>query len=227
MNFSKTQLAGAIAAVSLIVPAAAFAATINGGPAGERLRGTNLADTINGNGGNDRIRGFAGGDRLNGGAGRDRIFGGAGDDAQDGGPGNDRMSGGAGDDAQVGGPGNDRIFANRGVDVSAGGDGDDVLWALARADVKPGPNGETDTVGDTLDGGSGNDVLRTRDGEADTITCGPGVDRALLDTVDVIADATADNPNGSCEIVKRKAPKAAERRSEDQEETTAGDRAGR
>jgi Ca2+-binding RTX toxin-like protein len=137
------------------------------------------------------------------------------------------MSGGTGDDVQDGGPGNDVIFANRGVDVSAGGDGDDVLWALARADVKPGPNGETDTVGDTLDGGSGNDVLRTRDGEADTITCGPGVDRALLDTVDVIADATADNPNGSCEIVKRKAPKAAERRSEDQEETPAGDRAGR
>ena len=78
------------------------------------------------------------------------------------------MAGGAGDDVQDGGAGNDVIFANRGVDTSIGGDGDDVLWAMARADVTaPG-----DQVGDTLDGGNGNDVFRTRDGEVDRITCG-------------------------------------------------------
>ena len=42
----------------------------------------------------------------------------------------------------------------------------------------------------------------------------PGVDRALLDGVDVITDATADNPKGSCETVVRKAPKRSESRSE-------------
>ena len=66
-------------------------------------------------------------------------------------------------------------------------------------------------VGDTLDGGNGDDVFRTRDGEVDRITCGPGNDRALLDNVDVITDATAESPNGSCETVQRKAraPRAA------------------
>jgi Ca2+-binding RTX toxin-like protein len=185
MHFTRTQLAGAVAAIGLVVPATAFAATIDGGPGGERLRGTNRPDTIDGNGGNDRIRGLGGADRLNGGA------------------------------------GDDTIFANRGVDVSSGGDGNDVLWALARADVRPGPHGETDTVADTLDGGNGDDVLRARDGEADTITCGPGNDRALLDTVDLIADATPQNANGSCEVVQRKAPRTSGSRAEDREERPA------
>ena len=81
------------------------------------------------------------------------------------------------------------IFANLGVDTSSGGDGNDVLWAMARGDVAPGPG--VDQVGDTLDGGNGNDLFRTRDGEVDRITCGAGDDRALLDNVDVITDATA------------------------------------
>ena len=60
MNFTRTQLAGAVVAVGLIVPAAAFAATITGGPGSERLRGTSAADAIGGNGGNDRIHGLGG-----------------------------------------------------------------------------------------------------------------------------------------------------------------------
>ncbi|HWC26801.1 MAG TPA: hypothetical protein VG474_09470 [Solirubrobacteraceae bacterium] len=210
MNVTRTQLAGAIAAVGLVVPAAALAATIEGGPGGERLRGTQFADTIDGNGGNDRIRGLRGADALDGGPGNDRIGGGAGNDSSFGANGRDRMAGGPGDDAQDGGAGNDTIFANRGVDVSAGGAGNDALWALARADVTPGANGEIDIVGDALDGGDGDDLLRTRDGEVDRITCGPGRDRAVLDAVDVITDATAANRTGSCEVVVRRAP---ERRS--------------
>jgi Ca2+-binding RTX toxin-like protein len=195
MNRTRTKLVAAIASAGLVVPAAALAATVDGGPGGERLRGTNVADTINGNGGNDRIGGRGGDDDL------------------DGGTGNDRMSGGSGDDVQGGGAGNDVIFANRGVDSSSGGDGDDVLWALARADVARGPG--VDQVGDTLDGGNGNDVLRTRDGEVDRIACGPGADRALLDNVDVITDATAENPNGACEVVQRKAVRRSETHGED------------
>jgi Ca2+-binding RTX toxin-like protein len=107
------------------------------------------------------------------------------------------------------------IYANRGTDTSAGGDGNDVLWAMARADVAPGG---VDQVGDTLDGGNGDDEFRTRDGEVDRITCGPGQDRARLDGVDVITDATAENPNGSCEQVQRKAPKGNESAPEDQQE---------
>ena len=90
----------------------------------------------------------------------------------------------------------------------------------ARTDV----SGPGDVVADTLDGGSGDDVFRTRDGEADRITCGPGSDRALLDAVDVIADASPENLNGSCEVVNRRAPKAAETRSEDAQERAAAER---
>ena len=106
-------------------------------------------------------------------------------------------------DAQDGGAGNDHIFANRGVDTSVGGDGNDVLWAMARADV----TGPGDQVGDTLDGGNGNDVFRTRDGEVDRVTCGAGEDRAFLDGFDVITDATAENPE---RLVRARRPQGAE-----------------
>ena len=92
------------------------------------------------------------------------------------------------------------IFAGAGVDESFGDEGNDRLWALARVDRK----GSHDTTGDTLHGGAGDDVFRTRDGEADTVDCGEGDDRAFLDKKDVISDATAENPNGSCEHVQRK-----------------------
>ena len=92
------------------------------------------------------------------------------------------MAGGTGDDVQDGGAGNDMIFANLGADTSSGGDGNDALWALARGDVQPGPNGAVDTVGDTLDGGAGNDTFRTRDGEVDRITCGAGQRRRAAST---------------------------------------------
>jgi Ca2+-binding RTX toxin-like protein len=165
----------------------------------------------------DRLFGGPGNDTLRGGDSRDRIIGGAGNDTSDGQGGRDRMAGGPGDDNQSGGPGNDVIYANRGTDTSSGGDGDDVLWAMARFDVA----GPGDQVGDTLDGGNGNDEFRTRDGEVDRITCGPGNDRARLDQFDVITDATAENPNGSCEHVVRKAPKPNESAPEEQQETPA------
>jgi len=267
MSITRTKFAGTVVALGLIVPATALAATIQGGPRGEHLRGTNNADLIDGNGGNDTILGRGGNDRLIGGFGNDRVFGGLGNDTitgvqgndyLNGGPGddtvigdanntgdrtsfdrvyggsgndtsngengNDRMAGGTGDDVQDGGAGNDTIYANLGNDTSYGGEGDDTLWALARGDVKTDPthpNGEVDTAGDTLDGGPGNDTFRTRDGEADKITCGDGDDTALLDTVDVIADATAANPNGSCETVVRKAPKVKDSASEDAQQAPA------
>ncbi len=73
---------------------------------------------------------------------------------------------------------------------------------------------------DTLDGGPGNDTFHTRADEVDRITCGDGFDTALLDNVDVITDATAANPNGSCERVIRKAPKPhANSKSEGQQQS--------
>jgi hypothetical protein len=44
-----------------------------------------------------------------------------------------------------------------------------------------------DQGADRLDGGDGADRIAARDGEADTVTCGPGVDAADVDSVDVVA----------------------------------------
>jgi hypothetical protein len=64
-------------------------------------------------------------------------------------------------------------------------------------------------------------VFRTRDGEVDRVTCGAGRDTAVLDGFDVIMDATAENPDGSCERVARKAPNPRDSASEDAEEAPA------
>jgi len=45
---------GAATALALVPAGTALAATIQGGPGNERLRGTNVADLIDGNAGNDR-----------------------------------------------------------------------------------------------------------------------------------------------------------------------------
>src|SRR3954452_9707418 len=99
MHLTKTTV-GAIAALAL-VPSVALAATLNGGPGNERLKGTRFADHIDGNAGNDRILGLAGDDVLIGGPGNDRVWGGRGNDDISGVQGNDRLYGGAGDDHVV------------------------------------------------------------------------------------------------------------------------------
>jgi len=210
----------AAVATSAAKASVALAATIDGGPRGERLRGTNGADRIAGHGGWDRIRALAGPDVLAGGSGRDFIHGGLGDDVSAGQAGRDLMAGGPGDDRQDGGPGDDRIFANRGVDESWGGPGDDVLWAMARKDVTPGPGAGVDTVADRLHGGPGDDRFRTRDGEADRVDCGDGDNVAVLDPADVIVDASATDANGTCEIVHSAAPAQRGGADEDAQEST-------
>ena len=76
---------------------------------------------------------------------------------------------------------------------------------------------------DLVHGGAGADTIHTRDGEADTVDCGPGRDTALLDAQDLIFDATPASPNGSCEIVKRAAPKSSEDRQENKRESPPDD----
>jgi Ca2+-binding RTX toxin-like protein len=207
MEIRNLKMLMATAAVALFSFAAvAGAATINDDDVGHVLKGTNSADTINGNGGNDTINAKRGRDTLDGGLGDDVVKAGDGRDNSNGGEGNDTMYGGWGNDVQYGGPGNDLIFAGRGRDITYGGDGNDTLWALARGDV----HGRHDRRGDSLTGGEGDDLFRTRDGERDLIDCGPGNDTAVLDWKDRIIDATKANKNGSCEHVYRKARAAAD-----------------
>jgi Ca2+-binding RTX toxin-like protein len=166
---------------------------IDGAAGDDRVGAGKGPETITGGEGADRLWGRWGADRLFGGPGDDRLWGGVGNDQSWGEDGNDLMGGGNGNDRQAGGPGNDTIYAARGNDESWGEDGDDTLWAMARKDVH-GPN---DVAGDVLHGGAGNDTFRVRDGEADTVDCGPGVDTVYADFKDVLS-----NP-GECEVVNR------------------------
>ena len=216
---------------------------VDGGPGADRIfgnRGADLLegkagpDVLHGNRGNDtlvgdvplvgdkvsqdRLYGGRGNDTLRGGDGFDRLHGGPGADTANGNAGNDLMAGGSGPDNQNGGPGNDTIFANRGRRRDERRAGNDTLFALARRDV----HGRNDTTGDTVHGGEGDDTISVRDGEEDVVDCGPGIDTALLDFKDVIEDATAQNPNGSCEVVKR-ARRTAPTRAEDATEEPAED----
>ena len=156
----------------------------------DRIKGTHGPDAISALAGNDVVRAFRGADMVSGAEGFDRLFGGKANDVLDGGPGFDIVGGGKGDDVARGAAGFDRVF---------GGPGDDRLWAMARRDHLA-----ADGTGDTLVGGPGNDKFRTREGQPDKIDCGEGFDIALADFKDIIVDASAANPKGSCERVIRK-----------------------
>jgi Ca2+-binding RTX toxin-like protein len=64
--------------------------------------------------------------------------------------------------------GNDRIFAAAGRDFIDGGAGSD-----------------------RIDAGAGNDLVRARDRARDVVSCGPGQDRAIVDTLDVVRGCEA------------------------------------
>ncbi len=95
--------------------------------------------------------------------------------------GNDTLEGRGGDDLLDGGPGRDTIDGGTGHDRIIGGDGDDVLIG--------------GSAKDTIFGDAGNDVIQARDGAVDTIGCGSGTDRVVVDWTDVVAT--------TCEVVER------------------------
>jgi Ca2+-binding RTX toxin-like protein len=79
-----------------------------------------------------------------------------------------------GNDTLLGGAGDDRIYGGRGRDVITGGSGADHLY-----------------------GGAGSDTIFAVDGERDVVNCGPGNDRAVVDSVDVVV---------GCEVVVVRSP---------------------
>ncbi len=90
-------------------------------------------------------------------------------------------------DYLAGGGGNDWIYGLGGNDTLRGGGGDDHLYGGPGNDVITGGPGS-----DFIYGGPGSDTIYAADGERDTIDCGPGVDRAYVDAIDVVKN---------CEIV--------------------------
>lgn len=104
--------------------------------------------------------------------GDDVILAGNGEQTLDGGAGNDRLEGGFGNDTITGGPGRDTIAA----DFTGSQCG--VLQSC------------TIPYGD--------DVVYARDGEADTIDCGVGTDRAVVDAIDTVTNCeTVEKAGGA------------------------------
>ena len=67
------------------------------------------------------------------------------------------------------------------------GAGNDSVWGGPAADVLNGAAGIDD-----VRGGDGNDTIEARDGQADTIDCGAGDDRAYADAVDTVVNCETD-----------------------------------
>ena len=174
----------ALAALSLLTAALAMAAP--------PIKGTDGPDSLTGTDQRDRIVAGPGADTVDAKAGRDRVQAGSGNDIVEAGLGHDVVRGGYGNDTLNGGPGPDLIFAQRGVDTVNGGEGNDKLWALARGDVTRA----TGEPADTVNGGEGNDRIHVRDGEADTVTCGPGYDIVRADR--------KDKAGPDCEVLQRR-----------------------
>jgi Ca2+-binding RTX toxin-like protein len=132
-----------------------------------KFLGTAHADHLVGTPGDDIFHGFGGNDVIDGRGGHDVIFGG---------PGNDRLIGGAGTDRLYGGPGRDKLLGGRGSDLLSGDFGRDRLLGGRGADVLVGGGGH-----DLLVGNQGGDTLRARDGLADRVSGGRGLDQYRLD----------------------------------------------
>lgn len=191
--------AGSVLAVALLLaPLSGVArADIVGTSGNDKLRGTDGSNTIYARAGNDKVAGLSGADQLHGEEGDDTVKGGEGKDYIYGGTGQDILYGGTGGDRMHGGQGNDRLFGEEGRDSVEGDDGDDEIFVKNREDyAAPG-----DIDGDAAYGGDGADKIYARDGERDRVSCGPGLDLAVLDYGDVLLDE-------SCERVDRASPES-------------------
>lgn len=87
----------------------------------------------------------------------------------------------------------DTLTGTAGRDSLCGLDGADRLSGLQGRDLLRGGPGS-----DRLIGGAGNDTILARDGERDTIDCGPNTDTAIVDRLDRVAR--------NCENVLRNRP---------------------
>ena len=113
----------------------------------------------------------------------------------DGGAGNDTIYGSTNPDEIDGGAGDDMLYGLDDEDNLDGGDGADLLVGGAGDDGLIGGPGTDRYFGDELRATSewGNDVLIAVDGGPETMSCGEGVDSAVVD-----ADDAAD---ANCEVL--------------------------
>ncbi|MEA2362600.1 MAG: hypothetical protein QOD71_1745 [Thermoleophilaceae bacterium] len=135
----------------------------------ERLEGGDGADILRGNAVRNVIQGLGGDDELEGRGGDDLLQGAEGP----------RFSGPPDRDLLRGQSGRDTLLGDAGADLLVGGPGGDRLVGGRGPDV--------------FSAGPGADRLRSADGRAETVRCGPGSDRLLADA--------ADRPDG-CEAIR-------------------------
>jgi Ca2+-binding RTX toxin-like protein len=142
---------------------------------------SHVSGTLSGGAADDTLTVYAnideGNSALYGNGGNDKLTAGDYQDTLDGGPGNDVINGGFGNDTLTGGPGQDTILADA-TSASCG-------WYAYTCKIP-----------------FGNDVVNARDGEQDTIDCGVGEDRAIVDAIDIVSncetvDTAGAAPGGS------------------------------
>jgi Ca2+-binding RTX toxin-like protein len=148
--------------------------------AGKKCNGTEFEDTITGSKKADGINAKAGNDEVYGENGNDVIEAGDGLDYVEGGKGDDKISGGDDDDRYlIGG-----LFGGKGDDMVTGGDGDDDVYGDAGEDVLVGGDGDDQLVGSGAEPGD--------DGFKDRMTCGPGLDTAIVGHKDKADESCED-----------------------------------
>ena len=187
------------------------------GEGNDLLRGSHSADRVSGGGGNDFLAGYDGDDTLDGGPGDDTFDPAPGADDVLGGPGYDTIvyyrSAGEPvtvtlDDQADDGIAGEADNVHRDVEDVTGGDGNDLLIGNIEANVLHGDlSGDAAAGADRIDGGGGadslfgdggNDAMKARDGIADTVDCGSGIDTAVTDTIDLVRNC--ENVDASKEL---------------------------
>jgi hypothetical protein len=162
------------------------------GPGTDQLNGTSQADSLAGGTGSDTLNGMAGNDLLEGGLDSDTLNGGGGTDTTTYGSRSIGVSVDLGGAGAENGSSEDGAAGSRdtigGVENAIGGAGADELRGTPQANLLDGGAGD-DTLNalagqDTLLGGSGIDNVQARDGEADSVDCGPDEDGATTDAID-------------------------------------------
>jgi len=171
---------------------------IFGGGANDTLVGSPTASILVGNGGDDQLFGNGGDDQLFGNGGNDGLDGGADSDTLDGGDNNDNLGGRAGNDTLLGGGGDDGLDGGPGADALSGGAGTDTVSYASRTrdlavsfdgNSDDGEAGENDMVKVDVENaiaGSGNDLIVSKNGLPNSVSCGRGTDQIAADTFDDI-----------------------------------------
>lgn len=174
--------------------------TLFGGEGDDILKAQAGPDTLLGGGGHDTLSGGTEADVLNGGPGADVIDGDQGADTLDYADRSTAVSvdlsavgtagnGGVIDDLDGAGPSTTQDLVSD-LEHVRGGAVDDTIVGNDVPNTLTGGGGADQITGgrgiDTFDGGTGADVIAARDGFAEPVTCGDGVDTAAIDEIDVL-----------------------------------------